>query len=76
VPPITCSLINEYYEFIAWRNMRFPMPPPDNIKKGALLRHLSKLSSSETIFIETGTLYGGTSYMVAEHGYKVITIEL
>jgi hypothetical protein len=70
------SLTNEFNEIVAWRATGFASPPPDFIKKGAILRHLSKLNPSETIFIETGTLTGSTSKLVAEFGYKVITIEL
>ena len=70
------SLTNEVNLLLAWRQTGYASPPPDFIKKEALLRHLSKFDPKETIFIETGTATGSTAKMVAERGYRVITIEL
>lgn len=49
-----------------------PLP----IKKLHLIGYLLKLPKEETVFIETGTFQGSTAKLVAELGYKVITIEL
>jgi hypothetical protein len=59
-----------------WRSQYFSSPPPDQFKKLHLLGYLLKLPKENTVFIETGTFLGSTAKIVAELGYKVITIEL
>ncbi len=59
-----------------WRSQYFSSPPPDQFKKLHLLGYLLKLPKEATVFIETGTFLGSTAKIVAELGYKVVTIEL
>lgn len=59
-----------------WRSQYFSSPPPDQFKKLHLLGYLLKLPKENTVFIETGTFLGSTAKLVAEMGYKVVTIEL
>jgi hypothetical protein len=62
--------------YTQWRSQYFSSPPPDQFKKLHLLGYLLKLPKETTVFIETGTFQGSTAKLVAELGYKVITIEL
>ncbi len=69
-------LTSEVNLLLAWKQTGYASPPPDFVKKEALLRNLSKLDPRETLFIETGTAAGTTARMVAARGYQVTTIEL
>ena len=62
--------------YAQWRSHYFSSPPPDLFKKLHLLGYLLKLPKENSVFIETGTFLGTTAKIVADLGYKVITIEL
>jgi len=62
--------------YAQWRGQYFSSPPPDQFKKLHLIGYLLKLPKENTVFIETGTFLGSTAKIVAELGYKVVTIEL
>jgi hypothetical protein len=62
--------------YTQWRSQYFGSPPPDQFKKLHLLGYLLKLPKDNTVFVETGTFLGSTAKLVAELGYKVVTIEL
>ena len=70
------NLQAEFLIYHEWRERGFCSPAPDYLKSLALMHHLSKLPREGTVFIESGTHTGNTAKLVAEGGYKVVTIEL
>jgi len=54
-----------------WKRRGYAPPAPDLVKWATLLRHGGACPE----WIESGTYFGDTSLMLAEHGCRVVTIE-
>jgi len=57
-----------------WKSSGRPVPPPDLVKRGALLAYGSAFHLKT--FIETGTFMGGTVAAMKDHFEKTYSIEL
>jgi hypothetical protein len=55
----------------AWKKHSFRAPSPARIKKGILLGY----GAPDATWIETGTLYGGTTHFLSKHAKFVYSIE-